>query len=67
MHSEGTLAYCFTCWWLNKTLVSESCETTEQLRTHRERAEFYKARISDLIRRTGVDDAEELVGAISRI
>lgn len=64
---EGPLSYCTTCYYLNDTLESEACSNVTELSTIRARVEFQKARITDILRRSGVEDAEMLIGAVSRI
>lgn len=64
---EGPLSLCLTHYWLEDVLQSEHCSTVADLSRIRERMEFARARIADLLRRTGVEDAEDLIGCLSRI
>lgn len=63
---KGSLALCLTCYWLTRTLLAERCSDAGELSRVRERLDYLKARISDLLRRTGVDDAEMLIAFLDR-
>ena len=67
MRPTGPASLCTTHFWLLDTLAIERCATTAELALVRERAEYVRARITDLLRRTGVDDAESLIAALSGI
>lgn len=63
---SGPMSFCPTCYWLHKTLLAERCTDTASLLHVRERCDAMKARLADLVRRTGVDDAEILVAFLDR-
>lgn len=60
----GTISYCGTCWRVRATLVTERADTLAELLRRGCPRERSLARIADLIRRSGVDDAEELVSQL---
>lgn len=64
---EGPLSFCTTHYYLEDALQSEDCPTVAELLRVRERVEYCRARITDLIRRSDVHDADTLISAVSRI
>jgi len=70
----GVMATCGTCRWVRKTLDAEKCSHVSELaRRHRDALprtmtrEQVLGRVSDVIRRTGIDDAEDLILALERL
>lgn len=61
MRDTGALAWCSTCWWLDKTLSREAALDVAVLRSRHDTADGFLARVADLLRRTGVEDAERLI------
>jgi len=64
---NGPTSICDTCWWLERTLKHESCASVAELNTRQTRAEYHRARIADILRRSGVDDAEQLIASLSAL
>ena len=65
---SGTLSYCGTCWRVSTVLSKENCEHVTELARFEPRHTrgSLLARVSDLLRRTGVDDAETLIRQIEQ-
>lgn len=62
--ARGPLSYCGTCRKVHQTLTRERATSLHELARRGCPRERSYARIADLIRRTGVDDAEELIGQL---
>jgi hypothetical protein len=60
----GTISFCGTCWRVREVLLRERAESLAELARRGCPRERSLARIADLIRRTGVDDAEDLIGQL---
>lgn len=61
---NGPLSYCPTCFYLEETLRKESATNVAELR---ERRDLTVGRITDLLLRTGVDDAPHLIRRLEKL
>lgn len=62
--ARGPLSFCAACFWLNDQLQKEGAASVAELR---DRREVTLARVSDLLIRTGVEDAHALVRKLERL
>lgn len=63
----GPLSYCGTCFYLWRTLRLEGASHTTDLLSRRAMSrDTLHARVSDVLRRSCVDDAERLIAALDR-
>lgn len=60
----GPLSFCSTCFYVEETLRKEEADDLHALR---ERRELVLARVSDLLLRTGVDDAALLIRKLEKL
>ena len=61
---NGPLSFCSACFYLAETLRREDCSTVAELRDRRHAT---LARVSDLLIRTGVDDAPRLIRLLEKL
>ena len=58
------MAWCSTCWFLDETLTREGAASTAELLHQRD---VILARVADLLRRTGVEDAPRLIRKLEQL
>lgn len=70
----GTVAWCGTCFYVSKTLRECGASTLAELakraggnETPGLPRDYVLARVTDLLRRSGVEDAERLIRAVERL
>ena len=59
---SGNLSWCGACFFLEEVLAVEGCGSVAELAVRRD---YLRARLSDVLRRSGVADAEDLVAALA--
>lgn len=61
-----SMAYCHTCWYVRQVCEREGVPHLSVIANDRASRDALLCRISDLLRRTGVEDAELLIRDIER-